>query len=252
MNSLTLRVAAVVVLWAAFLPIDSASADSIYLRNGRVIRADNVRVVGNQVFFYLHGAEQAIPLGFVDRVAADDWPAPTELPRAGAPSGSRSPGAEDSGSEPPPAFGDIPPAARMDVLSQYLGNAGQSNQALGLLQMLGGMQGGGGTPGIEALLPLLGALGSGGGALGGGSPIDALGSLGSLAADLDQIQTILPALTRLGAALFASEYSVEATDAAARELLQGLADLGVSDAEIKAKARQFGVPEDILARIRRR
>jgi len=67
-----------------------------------------------------------------------------------------------------------------------------------------------------------------------------------------EAQAILPALTRLGAALFAPEYSAAATDAAARELLQGLSKLGVSDAEIRAKARQFGLPEDILDRIGRR
>ena len=70
--------------------------------------------------------------------------------------------------------------------------------------------------------------------------------------DVVQVQAILPALTRLGAALFAPEYSAAATDAAARELLQGLSKLGVSDADIRAKARQFGIPEDILDRIGRR
>jgi hypothetical protein len=105
-----------------------------------------------------------------------------------------------------------------------------------------------GPGGVAALVPLLGALSGGG----NGGPLGALGDLGSLGSELMEAQAILPALTRLGAALFAPEYSAAATDAAAQELLQGLSKLGVSDAEIRAKARQFGLPEDILDRIGRR
>lgn len=43
-----------------------------------------------------------------------------------------------------------------------------------------------------------------------------------------------------------------APDAVARELTQGLSKLGVSDAELHAKAQPFGLPEDILDRIGRR
>jgi hypothetical protein len=187
----------VILMLAAPVP---ALADSIYLKNGRVIRVAEARIDGDRVVFHLHGGEQAIPLALVERVENDDW---------------RGPGA--------------PP----------------------------------GAAGLEALIPLIGALGGGDGSgvLGGGrgsgvaggdDGSGALGGLGSLGADLQQMQTILPVLTRLGAALFAPEYSAEATDAAARDLLQALARIGVPEAEVRARARQLGVPEELLDGIGRR
>jgi hypothetical protein len=125
------------------------------------------------------------------------------------------------------------------------GDAGgiDTSQALQLLQSLGAQGDATAAGGLEALLPLLGMLGSGG---------DALGStgLGDIAADLGKIQTVLPTLSRLGAALFAQEYSAEATEAAARDLINSLESLGVSRAEIRARAQQLGVPAEILDRIR--
>jgi hypothetical protein len=258
------------VILALAVPV-SASADSIYLKNGRVIRVAEARIDGDRVVFHLHGGEQAIPLALVERVEDDEWRGPGAPPRAagGADAGSAgSPGSPtEQGFVPSPGMPDLgrlPPGARLDALSGLLG--GDADQALGLLQTLGGMQGGGGgAAGLEALLPLLGALGGGDGsgalgggsgalggglgALGGGDGAGALGSLGSLAADMEEIQTILPVLTRLGAALFAPEYSAEATDAAARDLLQALSRIGVPEAEIRARARQLGLPEKLLDRI---
>jgi len=50
-----------------------------------------------------------------------------------------------------------------------------------------------------------------------------------------------------------SATAISATDLRrSTELLRGLSKLGVSGAEIRAKARQFGLPEDILNRISRR
>ena len=255
-----------------------ASADSIYLKNGRVIRVAEARIDGNRVVFHLHGGEQAIPLALVERVEDDGWRGPGAPPRA---AGGADPGAAGSPGSPTeeglvsspamPDLGQIPPGARLDALSGLLG--GDADQALGLLQMLGGTQGGGGAAGLEALLPLIGALGGGGsgalgggsgalgggglgalggggsGGLGGGGGASSLGGLASLGADLEKVQTILPLLTRLGAALFAPEYSAEATDAAARDLLQALSRIGVPEAEIRARARQLGVPEELLDRI---
>ena len=237
-----------------FAPMSTA-ADSIYLKNGRVIRADDVHVDGDQLVFFLHGNHQAIPLALVERFEDDGWKGPGLPPDT---PGASSAGAASNGSTGPadsgaasgvPALADIAPAARFDALAGFLGDGGEATQALGLLQALSGLQGGGGGAGggLEALAPMLGALGG----TGGGDALGLLGSLGSLGGDLEQVQAILPALTRLGAALFAPQYSAEATDAAARELLQGLSKMGVSDADIRAKARQFGVPEDVLARIGR-
>ena len=203
----TAVVVAVAILTLA--PATAASADSIYLKNGRVIHADDARVDGGRVIFFLHGAHQALPMALVDRVENDDWRGPR------APSRSPDPSVLVTASDP------------------GVNVAGDAASRV--------------PPGLAALVPLLGALGGG-----DGGPLGALGSLGSFGSEVVQAQAILPALTRLGAALFAPEYSAAATDAAARELLQGLSKLGVSDAEIRAKARQFGLPEDILDRIGRR
>ena len=231
----------------------AAAADSIYLKNGRVIRTDDARVDGSRVIFFLHGAHQALPMALVDRVENDDWRGPGAPPRSPDPSvlaTASDPDVDVAGNAParlPPALAEIAPSARFDALAGFLGDGGDTTGTLSLLQALGSPQGAEGAGGLAALAPLLGALGgTGDGALG------ALGNLGSLGSDVVQVQAILPSLTRLGAALFAPEYSAAATDAAARELLHALSTLGVSDAEIRAKARQFGLPEDILDRIGRR
>ncbi len=171
MKSAITTAVVVAVAMLTLAPATAAAADSIYLKNGRVIRVDDARVDGDRVIFFLHGAHQAIPLALVDRVEDDDWRGP------GAPLRSPDPSVLVTESD-----ADVDTSA-------------------------------------DAATP---------------------------------VQAILPALTRLGAALFAPEYSAAATDAAARELLQGLSKLGVSDADIRAKARQFGIPEDILDRIGRR
>ncbi len=231
-----------------------APADSIYLKNGRVIRAYEARVEGDQVVFSLHGADQTIPLALVDRVEDDDWRGPGAPPRSPDPPDPVTAGAADLNAASdtlgrvPPPLADMAPAARLDALAGFLGDGGAETGALNLLQALSGLQGSDGGGGLAALAPLLGALGG----AGDGGPLGVLGGLGSLGADAVQVQAILPTLTRLGAALFAPEYSAAATDAAARELLLGLSRLGVSDADIRAKARQFGLPEDILNRIGRR
>lgn len=192
----------------------TASADSIYLKNGRIIRADDAHVDGARVIFFLHGAQQALPMALVDRIEDDDW---------------RGPGAPPRPPDPSVLGGASNPVDRP---------SGSSNVEIERAE----------AGGLAALVPLLGALSGGG----DGGPLGALGGLGSLGPELMEAQTILPALTRLGAALLAPEYSAAATDAAARELLQGLSKLGVSDAEIRARTRQFGLPEDILDQIGRR
>ncbi len=53
-----------------------AAGDSIYLKNGRIIRSDEIKVDGDRLIFYQHGGHQAIPMSLVDRIEGDDWPAP--------------------------------------------------------------------------------------------------------------------------------------------------------------------------------
>ena len=49
----------------------SASADTIYLKNGRVIRSSSVRVEGDRVIFVQYAGEVSIPLVLVDRIVQD-------------------------------------------------------------------------------------------------------------------------------------------------------------------------------------
>ncbi len=235
-------VAAVTVSLAPNLA-GNASGDSIYLKNGRVIRSDDVKVDGARLVFYQHGAYQAIPMSLVDRIEADDWSEaggearrPLPKPDLAAGPGTRA----DTGG--PPASSAAALQSLSGMLNDGVGGV-DTSQALQLLQSLGAQQGASGAGGLEALLPLLGMLGSEGGAQG-------LGGLGGVASDLGTIQTVLPALSRLGAALFAPEYSAAATEAAARDLIIGLESLGVSRADIRARAQQLGVPPEILDRIR--
>lgn len=48
------------------------AADSIYLKNGRVIRTQRSEVVGDKLVFLQYGAEITIPMSLVDRVEPDD------------------------------------------------------------------------------------------------------------------------------------------------------------------------------------
>jgi hypothetical protein len=217
-----------------------ARADSIYLKNGRVIRTDEARVEGERVVFWLHGGYQSLPLEIVDRVEDDDWGTPG---RPLGPAADSSDAVAGAPATAPAAPADA--AAALQALSGMMsGGAGgvDTAQALQLLQSLGGTQPGAADGGLGALAPLLGML--------GGAGAEGAGALGGLASDLDKVQTVLPALSRLGAALFAPEYSADATEAAARDLIRSLEQLGVSRSEIRARAQQLGVPAEILDRIR--
>ncbi len=242
-----LMVAAAVAMSLAPGLASSAAGDSIYLKNGRVIRSDDITVDGDRLVFYQHGGHQAIPMSLVDRIEADDWPAPGSEPRRPLPQENAAPLLDA------PSDGRAPPggsAAALQALSGMLGS-GEGGidmaQALQLLQGLGTQSSGAkAAGGLEALMPLLGMLGGNSNAPG----LAGLGGLGDIASDLGKIQTVLPALGRLGGALFAPEYSVAATDSAVRDLITTLQHLGVSIGEIRAQARQLGVPAEILDRIR--
>ena len=221
-----------------------AAADSIYLKSGRIIRSADITIDGDRLVFYQYGSEQAIPMSLVDRIEADDWSAPGSEVRRPIPKAEAAPGIEvaPNNAAPPGGSGSAP---ALRALSGMLGGGGgiDTSQALQLLQSLGTQGGGAGAAGgLEALVPLLGMLGENGNAPG-------FAGLGDIASDLGKIQTVLPALGRLGGALFAPEYSVAATETAASDLITSLQTLGVSIAEIRARAQQLGVPPEILERI---
>lgn len=213
-----------------------AHADSIYLKNGRVIDSVEVRIDGDRVLFLQHGSMQSIPLALVDRVEQNSRgggaPA-TTTPSAPASSGDSSMAPVGSGTAGTPA-------ERLQALTALLGQGGgggiDATQALGLLQSLGGA----GGPGLGDIAGQLGALG----ALGG--------QLGALGQDMDKAQTLLPLLAQLGAALFAPEYSQDATTSAAQNLLSGLSGMGVSQQQIEAEAQRLGVPPEMIEQLLRR
>ncbi len=49
----------------------SASAVTIYLKNGRAIRTSSVRIDGDRVIFIQYAGEVSIPLALVDRIVED-------------------------------------------------------------------------------------------------------------------------------------------------------------------------------------
>ena len=238
----TVLVAALVLATTALASF--ARADSIYLKNGRVIHSSDVRVEGDRVLFLQYGSMQTIPLALVDRVEKNDRgarggrSATTPSLAAGSSNIATTPGATSSAPVDGGATGT--PAARMQALTGFLGQSGgasvDATKALGLLQSLGA-SGGSGLDDIAGQLGALGALG---------------GELGALGADMEKAQTLLPLLAQLGAALFAPEYSQDATSAAAQNLLSGLSGMGVSQQQIEAEARRLGVPPEVLEQLRRR
>ena len=66
------------------------AADSIYLKNGRVIRTSSAEIVGDRVMFTQFGHPIAIPMSQVDRIVDDDYEDPVATPSAAQPEdGSR-------------------------------------------------------------------------------------------------------------------------------------------------------------------
>jgi len=175
-----LMVAAAVAMSLAPGLASSAAGDSIYLKNGRVIRSDDITVDGDRLVFYQHGGHQAIPMSLVDRIEADDWPAPGSEPRRPLPQENAAPllDAPPDGRAPPGGS-----AAALQALSGMLGS-GEGGidmaQALQLLQGLGTQSSGAkAAGGLEALMPLLGMLGGNSNAP-GLAELGGLGGLGGL------------------------------------------------------------------------
>ena len=225
-----------------------AGADSIYLKNGRVIRTSTVRVDGDQVLFLQHGSEQSIPLSLVDRIEKDERQGPQA---AGGGPGSASSGQAASvgqgGGAPENAQSGAVPGGDVEGLTSGL----ESFSALANLKdQLGGMasaQAGAQDPaqamgqpqsiGAEGLLPLadqLGALGN----LGG------LAGLGGEGTDLGKLGEIVPLIRRLGELLAAPNPSPEDTLSVVQKLLGGLGEMGVTSEMIQAEAQRLGIPLD--------
>ncbi len=124
-----------------------AAADSIYLKNGRVIHSIEVRVEGDRVLFLQYGSLQTIPLTLVDRVEQNDRGAPNarSATASTAARGSSDAAAIPGATAPPDGGAAGTPAERMQALTDFLGqNSGGSSdatKALGLLQSLGGSGG---------------------------------------------------------------------------------------------------------------
>lgn len=225
-----------------------AGADSIYLKNGRVIHTTDVRVDGDQVLFLQHGSEQTIPLSLVDRIEKDERQGPQA---AGGGSGSVSSGQAASmgqgGGAPPHAQSGAVPGGDVEGLTSGL----ESFSALAdLKDQLGGMasaQAGAQDPaqamgqlqsiGAEGLLPLADQLG----AL---SNLGALAGLGGEGTDLGKLGEIVPLIRRLGELLAAPNPSPEDTLSVVQKLLGGLGEMGVTSEMIQAEAQRLGIPLD--------
>ena len=58
----------------------AASADTIYMKNGRTIVSSHVRVEGDRVIFLQYGGEVSLPLSMVDRIVEDTEVEPEATP----------------------------------------------------------------------------------------------------------------------------------------------------------------------------
>jgi len=220
------------------VPTGTAGADSIYLKNGRVIRTSSARVEGDQVLFLQHGAEQSIPLAIVDRVEKDDRQGPQA--NSGGPWGAAGGQADSSSGQGGAATGgDVEDLASgleslsaLANLKDQLGGmasaqAGAQNpaQAMGQLQSIG----------ADGLLPLadqLAALGT----------LGALAGMGGEGTDLGKLNEIVPLIRRLGELLAAPNPSPEETMSTVQALLGGLGKMGVTSEMIQAEAQRLGIP----------
>lgn len=98
-----------------------AGADTIYMKNGRVITSSFVRVEGDYVYVRLLGGEVRFPLSLVDRIVEDDAverpptvvPVPDPAPDPNDPPGQGEPAQGDPDAPSDPA-GQGDPAAGAD------------------------------------------------------------------------------------------------------------------------------------------
>lgn len=198
----------VLLLLGAIASVSHASADSVYLKNGRIIHTAHARIEHQRVVFILYGAEQSIPLALVERIADDDHvgPAPMgKIPRRPAsrtspsPVGGSSPSLIDRAA-PSPRGIRLPPALAGGSVRQTMGDAPA-----------------GVASGVAELLRAFGT-------------------------EIEGLEQVVPVLPRLFAAFQQSADSPDRARALLEALLGALADLGVSRADIMARAREYGVP----------
>ena len=69
----------VLVAFAVLALATSAVADTIYLKNGRIIHSSQVRVEGGNVIFTQFGGEVTIPMSEVERIEEDDLTEPEPI-----------------------------------------------------------------------------------------------------------------------------------------------------------------------------
>ena len=77
------RALLITILGAMLLAGPAAVADTVYLKNGRLLRTPEATVEGERVLLRLYGGQLVLPLSVVDRVVDDDA---VEPPPAAAPS----------------------------------------------------------------------------------------------------------------------------------------------------------------------
>ena len=82
----------------------TATADTIYLKNGRTIYSSIVRVEGDRVFFIQYGGEVSVPMSLVDRIVEDEKIEPASTPTAPAPA----PADPDDPAAAPDPEADVP------------------------------------------------------------------------------------------------------------------------------------------------
>jgi hypothetical protein len=75
-----LQFVGVLVACALLALATSAVADTIYLKNGRIIHTGTTRVEGDNVIFTQFGGEVTIPMSEVDRIEEDEMTEPEPIP----------------------------------------------------------------------------------------------------------------------------------------------------------------------------
>jgi hypothetical protein len=225
----------------------SANADSIYLKNGRVIHTSSARIDGDQVLFLQHGSEQSIPLSIVDRIEEDERQGPGTSGGRGA-GGSGAAGADAAGSGGSVPEGTRSGAAPGGDLEGLTSGLESLSSLASLRDQLGGMasaQAGAQSPaqamsqlqsiGADGLLPLADQLGT-------LSNLGALAGLDGEGTDLGKLGEVVPLIRRLGELLAAPNPSPEETMSTVEALLGGLGEMGVTSEMIEAEAARLGIP----------
>ena len=92
----------------------SASADTIYLKNGRTIRSSSVRIDGDRVIFIQYAGEVSIPLALVDRIVEDASVEPEGAPPPVVVAPAMTADSESGLEGPEPEPEEVPPEQTRD------------------------------------------------------------------------------------------------------------------------------------------